>query len=140
MSKQDLIRQIIRHEGFKKFPYRCTAGKLTIGVGRNIDDVGISESEALFLLENDIDRVTAELRSRDYFQAVEGDDVRSRVLIDMAFNLGIAGLDKFRRTLDAVKRKDFVEASDLMLESRWATQVGQRARRLAEMMKTGREA
>lgn len=137
MDRFKLRAQLIANEGLKLKPYRCTAGKLTIGVGRNLEDVGISRDEAFYILNNDIDRVLDVLKTRDYFKAVEGDDVRARVLVDMAFNLGIAGLEKFTRTLDAVRRKDFVEASELMLESKWAAQVKGRALRLSKMMKTG---
>ena len=55
MNRQELARQLIVHEGLKLYPYRCSANKLTIGVGRNIEERGIAEDEALYLLNNDID-------------------------------------------------------------------------------------
>jgi len=63
--------------------------------------------------------------------------VRQRVLLDMAFNLGISGLLKFKRTLKAIRAKQYEKAAEMMLDSRWATQVGQRAKRLSKMMATG---
>ena len=51
---------LIRHEGLKLKPYLCTAGKLTIGVGRNIQDRGITYQEAMMLLENDIRLIKAQ--------------------------------------------------------------------------------
>ena len=117
-------------------PYRCTAGKLSIGIGRNLDDVGISEDEAHFLLDNDINRVIVALASAlPWF--VEMDEVRQRVLVDMGFNLGVPGLLKFKNTLAAVERKDYEAAAKGMLASKWARQVKGRAETLARWMRSG---
>lgn len=137
MNLEKLRNQLIEFEGIRFRPYRCTAGKLTIGVGRNLDDVGISVEEAYFLLDNDIKAVVASLNKYPFFTALEGDDVRQRVLVDMAFNLGVRGLLEFRQTLAAVEAKDFGLAARLMLASKWAGQVGRRARILSEMMRSG---
>jgi lysozyme len=118
-------------------PYRCTAGKLTIGVGRNLDDKGITQDEALFLLRNDIATVTTQLQKYDWY--INVDPIRRKVLIDMAYNLGITGLLQFRRMIAALERGDYEGAADQMLDSRWAEQVGMRATRLAEMMRSGRD-
>jgi lysozyme len=131
-----LVRQIELHEGTRLKPYRCTAGKLTIGVGRNLEDRGISLSEARILLANDLADVRNGLRNALPWVA-QLDDVRQRVLIDMAFNLGIQGLLAFKRTLKAVRQGQYQQAAAMMLQSRWATQVGQRAQRLSRMMATG---
>jgi lysozyme len=131
-----LVRQIELHEGTRLKPYRCTAGKLTIGVGRNLEDRGISLSEARILLANDLADVRNGLRNALPWVA-QLDDVRQRVLIDMAFNLGIQGLLAFKRTLEAVRQGQYQQAAAMMLQSRWATQVGQRAQRLSRMMATG---
>lgn len=129
--------QLVLHEGLRLEPYLCTANKLTIGVGRNLDDVGVSKSEAMFLLQNDINRVRTPLMRLAWFS--ELDEVRQKVVIDMAFNLGYKGLLGFRRTIAAIERKDYKAASREMMDSRWARQVGRRAQRLAEMMATGRD-
>lgn len=135
-SEAALVRQIELHEGTRLKPYRCTAGKLTIGVGRNLEDRGISLSEARILLANDLADVRNGLRNALPWVA-QLDDVRQRVLIDMAFNLGIQGLLAFKRTLEAVRQGQYQQAAAMMLQSRWATQVGQRAQRLSRMMATG---
>ena len=135
-SEAALVRQIELHEGTRLKPYRCTAGKLTIGVGRNLEDRGISLSEARMLLANDLADVRNGLRNALPWVA-QLDDVRQRVLIDMAFNLGIQGLLAFKRTLEAVRQGQYQQAAAMMLQSRWATQVGQRAQRLSRMMATG---
>lgn len=135
-DRQKLIQQLRRHEGERLKPYRCTAGKLTIGVGRNLDDRGITAEESVYLLNNDIDRVWTELNAR--LPWVAGlSDVRQRVLLDMAFNLGIDGLLKFRNTLIRVEAGNYQKAGEMMLDSLWAQQVGMRAQRLAKMMQTG---
>ncbi len=132
-----LVDDLIRDEGLKLKPYRCTAGKLTIGVGRNLDDVGISHQEALDLLTNDIVRVRAECAKQAWWPSVQGDQVRERAMLNMCFNLGIVGLSKFTNTLAAVKAKDWKRAAAGMRASLWAKQVGARAERLAVMMETG---
>ena len=131
-----LVRQIELHEGLRLKPYRCTAGKLTIGVGRNLEDRGITLSEARMLLANDLADVRNGLLNALPWVA-QLDDVRQRVLVDMAFNLGLQGLLEFKRTLAAVQAGQYQQAATMMLQSRWAKQVGQRAERLSRMMVTG---
>jgi len=130
-----MIELLILHEGLKLKPYRCTAGKLTIGIGRNLDDVGITESEAHYLAENDLWRVRMQL---DHFFPWRRtlDPVRQMVLMDMCFNLGIGRFCSFSRTLTHVKAGEYDAASKEMLDSLWASQVGQRAQRLSAMMRT----
>lgn len=130
-----LIDLIKLHEGLRLKPYQCTAGKTTIGYGRNLDDMGITEDEAEALLHNDISRVRRELAALDIGNGL--DDVRAAVVVDMCFNLGINRLLGFRNFLSALRAKDFERAAREMVDSRWYRQVGTRAERLVEMMKTG---
>ena len=113
-------------------------GKLTIGIGRNLDDVGLFPSEIDFLLINDIIRCHIDL-DRNIPWWVNLDDVRKRVLLDMCFNLGINGLLGFKNTLRLIFMGDFSQAAGNMLSSKWARQVGRRASRLAQMMQTGQD-
>jgi len=136
LSASQIMDMFIRDEGLRLKPYRCTAGKLTIGIGRNLDDRGIDELEAHSMFWHDFDRCRAECEQAFDFWP-ELDEVRQLVLINMCFNLGLAGLKKFKNTLAAVKRGDYIAASALMLQSLWAAQVGARAARLAQMMETG---
>ena len=137
MSYLDITRaQLMADEGNKRFPYRCTAGKLTIGVGRNLDDVGISDDEIKYLLNNDIYR--AEIAARTLFPSFDSlSDARKAVLINMAFNLGQTRLAGFKRLREAVEAKAWEQAAVEMLDSKWAVQVGQRAQRLAQQMRQG---
>jgi lysozyme len=125
------------HEGLRLKPYRCTAGKLTIGYGRNLDDRGITVPEAEFLLANDIQSATQDL-GRFAPWAFTLDPVRRAALLDMLVNLGQSRLGGFVKFLAALKAGDFHGASLEMLDSRWAAQVGQRALRLADMVRTGK--
>jgi len=128
--------QLIDHEGLELKPYRCTAEKLTIGVGRNIEDRGITEDEARYLLKNDIKIVEDELLEKK--AVVAGlDAVRQRVLVDMGFNLGIPTLLKFQNMWAAIEDEDFETAAEEAMDSRWAKQVGRRAERLCQAMATG---
>lgn len=132
----DLHNQLTRHEGLRLKPYRCTSGKLTIGIGRNLDDSGISEREAELMLENDILKLFAVLPEKiDFFN--ELDKVRADILVNMAFNMGVNGLLKFKKMLTAIDDGYFTRAAAEMLDSKWAFQVGDRALELAEQMKTG---
>ena len=129
--------QLILHEGLKLKPYRCTAGKLTIGVGRNLDDKGITCDEAMMLLRNDIEEITGQLERHSWYVALG--PVRRKVLIDMAFNLGMGGLLGFQKMIEALERGDYERAADEMVNSRWYGQVGERGRRLEAMMRTGED-
>jgi lysozyme len=128
-----LVADLTRDEGLRLKPYVDSVGKLTIGVGRNLTDVGISQDEAEYLLRNDI--AAAELlldRSIGWWRTL--DEVRQRVLINMAFNLGPRLLD-FQVTLGRIQARNFEGAAESMLQSKWAQQVGPRAQRLAELMR-----
>lgn len=128
---------LVLHEDERLKPYRCTAGKLTIGVGRNLDDVGITPEEAQFLLDNDIKRVNQELQ-RAFPWAAKLDPVRYAVLQDMCFNLGLARLKGFRKFLAAMAASDWQTAAFEMQDSAWYRQVKTRAVRLQNMVLTGR--
>lgn len=132
----ELQAQLVRHEGLRLKPYCDTVGKLTLGVGRNLDDVGITQAEAMTLLAGDVARAEAGLDARlPWWRTL--DPVRADVLVNMAFNLGIASLCGFDRTLAAVREGRWVDAADGMLASAWAKQVGGRAVELARQMRTG---
>lgn len=137
---KDLVKtMLVVDEGLRLKPYRDTVGKLTIGIGRNLDDVGISKDEAFYLLENDIQRAIQD--ATDIFGTsawLSLDEVRQAVILDMLFNLGKSRFLTFKKFIQAVKEKDFERAAEEMLDSRWARQVKKRAERLAYMMRTGK--
>ena len=137
-DREKLIDLIIYHEGLELKPYKCTAGHLTIGIGRNLDDRGITEDEARFLCQNDVDIVEQELTRKFPFIVGLG-DVRIRVLLDMAFNLGVPRLSAFSNMWAALEEGDYKQAAVEMLDSRWARQVGRRATNLSQMMETGED-
>ena len=135
-DRDTLMQELVRDEAVRLKPYRCTAGKLTIGVGRNIDDRGITQAEAMYLLNNDLAICESELT------AVlpnwrELSDTRQRVMLNMVFNLGRDRLSKFAKFIGCMKMGDFEGAAKEMMDSAWATQVGQRAVRLRDMMLRG---
>jgi len=148
MSK-DIIADLKRDEGRnvidgKHMPYKCSAGKLTIGYGRNLDDNGISEEEAIELLREDMYSASTEVEKLYYFDnTTKGVNiVRHNVLVNMIFNLGITRYKKFKKHIAAVKVQDWEEAANQMMDSSWykqvgSRQVGSRAKRLVEEMRTG---
>lgn len=136
MTPTDFEQMLIRHEGLKLKPYHCTAGKLTIGVGRNIEDMGITEDEAIYMLRNDVARFAAELaQAKPIVKTL--DDVRYYVLLNMAFNLGINRLLKFKKMWEAIEDQRYTDAALEMQDSRWCAQVGGRCSELAELMENG---
>ncbi len=160
---EKLLNHIKKSEGFMPKPYVCPGNKLSIGYGRNLDDVGISKSEAqylgikfpfelelriifnqrgisekeaTYLMINDLHNCLTQLyRNIEFFETL--DNARKDVLIDMCFNLGIGGLLKFKKTLEHIKNQEWMKAGDEMLCSKWAKQVGKRAITLSEIMKKG---
>lgn len=133
---KEIFKLLIHHEGVRLKPYRCPAGKLTIGVGRNLDDVGISKEEAYELLKHDISRAATDLFAT--FPWVKTlDEPRMGALVDMTFNMGISRLKTFKKFTNFMKNKDFKAAVAEMLDSKWAFQVGDRAKRLAQMVDRG---
>lgn len=144
-------QRLIIHEGLRLQPYRCSKGKLTIGVGRCLDtnpltveeekvvgdwQHGISRCSAIYLLRNDIKKTYTALKKQlDFFQNLDGE--RQYALIDMAFNLGINGVLKFRKMLNALKRHDYKTAAKECLASEYAKDVGTRAKRIADVIASG---
>ena len=128
-------QQLPIDEGKRSLPYKDTVGILTIGVGRNLEK-GLSDDEIALLLKNDI--AEADKAARAVFPAFDSlSEPRKAVLVNMAFNLGQARLAGFRNTLAAIAAGNYDKAADGMLASKWAVQVGQRAQRLAKVMRDG---
>lgn len=139
MKTSKLINQLKSDEGLKLKPYHCTAGKLTIGIGRNLDDVGITEDEAMLLLKNDLRRVAKALQERlPFFNDLN--PARKRAMVNMGFQLGVPGLIRFKNMLAAIERQDWDGAYKAALNSKWAKQdTPERALRVAERLKTGKD-
>ena len=135
-ERQALTDLLIRHEAVRLFPYTDSVGKITIGCGRNLTDVGISYAEAMLFLEHDIDAAITDLAAvfPGYLRL---DAVRQRVVTDMRFNLGPSRFRGFRRMIAALATGDYVHAAQHMRASKWFQQVKSRGVRLARMMETG---
>lgn len=143
--------RLTAHEGLRLMPYRCTKGKLTIGIGRNLDDNpptaeerralgdymhGITENAAKMLLRNDITRCYEYLkRSIKNFEELVPD--RQYALVDMCFQLGVKGFKKFKLMRKAIEERNFNLAATECLRSHYASQTPKRARKIASVIKTG---
>lgn len=125
-----------KHEGYRQFAYKDTVGKLTIGIGFNLDDVGLSLAESYLILNHRIEQLEIELE-RVFPWYHELDEVRQAVIIDMAYNLGVPKLKTFVTTLGFVKDGEYQQAARQMLGTLWAKQVKGRAKTLARMMQSG---
>ena len=132
-----LIEQLKIHEGFRSNVYTCSGGKKTVGYGRNLQDIGISEEEAEMLLKNDIYEATNQLLNAFPFMATFS-DVRISAMINFTFNVGIGTVRKFSNTIEYLKNEDWEAAADEMMDSKWAEQVGNRAIQITEQIRTSR--
>tara|TARA_B110000114_G_scaffold50110_1_gene53200 strand:+ start:3303 stop:3722 length:420 start_codon:yes stop_codon:yes gene_type:complete len=125
------------HEGYEQYPYTCSMGVVTIGYGRNLESRGLTEEEAAYLLQCDVKLAEGELLDQyDYYWNLSGE--RKAVLIDMMVNLGSTRLRKFKKMHLALELRDYSLAAVEMLDSRWARQVGQRSKTLAQIMITNK--
>jgi len=132
----DLKKQLELHEGFRKHPYKCTAGKVTIGFGRNLDDVGISRVEAGILLEYDV-LIAIEELEKVFPNFSTFTDVRRIALIDMMFNLGASRFVKFKKMILAIRAEHWEHAASEAVNSRWYSQVGDRAKTIVNQLYVG---
>jgi len=132
----NLKQTLKRHEGLRLKPYWCSAGKLTIGYGRNLDDVGITQKEAEYLLDNDIAMAGNDLMTvlPDLWKYSQ---TRQAVLMNMLFNLGKTRFVGFKKFIQAVKDEDWKGAAREMEDSKWYKQVGKRAKELQKALLEG---
>lgn len=128
---------IYKHEGMKLKPYRCTAGKLTIGCGRNLSDKGISIDEALYMLDNDLRECEADLKIifPDEWKGLS--ENKQAALVDMRFNLGAQGFRKFKRLISAVKTSNWTLAKFSIENSLYYKQVQNRAKDNVKLLEEG---
>lgn len=134
-SIKDYIKE---NEGLRLKPYRCLADKLTIGYGRNLDDVGISKTEAEYMLAGDIGRCFESLTAifgQPLFMGLSYN--RKMVLVDMVFNLGTTRFLRFEKLIRAVRYSNFVEAANQILDSKYAKQLPNRSEKNYRFMLRG---
>jgi len=127
---------LLEWEGYKPFIYKCTQDVWTVGVGRVVEEgkgPGLSRDEAMYLLRNDIERVTGELESKfPWFSDLSQD--RKTAIVSMAFQLGMNGLLKFKNALKSMEEGDFEAAAANFLDSLWAKQTPNRASQVAALI------
>jgi lysozyme len=133
VDRAKLTKQLIEHEGMRLKPYKCTAGKLTIGVGRNLESNGILTDEAFLMLDNDISICEFDM-NKLFYDFMEFPENVKLVLIDMRFQLGPSGFRKFKNMIIAAKEKDWSEMVMQMKDSAWYNQVPNRAQELIRMV------
>ena len=133
MDYDRLKKQLVVHEGLELKPYKCTANKTTIGVGRNIEEVGISEDEAMYLLNNDIKNVVAQCQATfSWFDGLT--DIRKEAIVNLVFNMGLSTFCKFKKTISYIEQGLYELAGTELLDSNYARQVGQRSVDVANMI------
>ena len=136
-----LIETLKRHEGVKYYVYKHHLGYETIGVGRCLKQgvgLGLTHDEVDYLLMNDINRCLEELDAAfPWFKDLT--EIRREAMINLCFNLGLTRLRKFEKALAAMSIHNYEEAANEFLDSRWAKQVGNRAKEVTEMIRTGEQ-
>ena len=130
-----LKERIKRHEGKRYKPYEDSVGVLTVGYGRNLRDVPFSENEIELMFENDFRN--AQNGAESFIAYQQMNELRRGVLIEMVFQMGVAGVNKFRKFLAASYDRDWTRAADEMLNSKWAKQTPERAKELAKLFMRG---
>jgi len=136
MNLTRLEKRLAEHEGTRLKPYKDSVGKLTIGIGRNLDDNGISKDEAYYMLSNDI-RIAVDICLKLFQNFKMLGDIRQEILVEMAFQLGESGLSKFKKMIKAVTAWDFKTAAKEGRNSKWYKQVPKRAEELMQILETG---
>lgn len=130
MNVQDLLK---RHEGVRLKPYRDTVGKLTIGAGRNLDDVGLHPNEVDVLLQNDINIAWDACAIYPWFLSLS--DARKAACIDLMFNMGPGKFRQFTKFISAMAANNWQDAGDELVDSLWYRQVGQRGVEVVNLLK-----
>lgn len=134
--RQKLRGLLLQHESYRQFPYTDTTGHLTIGIGRNLSDRGISQNEAFTLLDDDIIYFSSKLNSVLPFYS-ELDEIRQLVLIDICFNVGLNGFLGFKNFLGFINKKDWENAGKELLDSKAAHQCPERYKNLYDILISG---
>lgn len=126
------------HDGLEFTQGDLLTGKLTIGWGRNLNDRGITKEEAQYLFDNDLDYVEAAARKAfPWFASL--DPVRQDVIVNLCFNIGIGGVQGFKRMIAAIERHDWPQAAWELSNSQWKSQVGrERHDMLTEALEYGK--
>lgn len=136
MDIQSIKSDLKAEEGFRSKPYKDIVGKTTIGYGRNLDDVGVTQQEAEVMLDNDIQKSIHDLQAHlSWFDTLSTN--RQRALVEMCFQMGITGLLGFHKMLLHMQKGEFREAKFEGLSSKWALQVPKRASRILSLIENG---
>ena len=130
-----MIEKIASEEGFRKTLYECTAGKQTIGYGFNLEADGIPEPVARYWLQYNINHLRAVLAGFDFYDGL--DEARKTVLVDMAYQMGVSGMLRFKSMIKDIKVGAWDSAAKSLLDSKYARDSPNRAKRNAETMRTG---
>ena len=138
IALEKLKARLIADEGKVRHAYTDSEGWITIGVGRLVDQRrggGLSDDEIDYLLMNDIRKAEALARTYPWYESL--DWPRQAVIVCMLFQLGLVGLNGFKKMREALERQDYATAAIEMLNSRWQQQTSARAKRMADVMRTG---
>lgn len=125
-----LVEQIKVSEGFRGESYLDSLDIPTIGFGTRLP---LSEAEAELILQFRLNQKISHLLEMKPI-VLTLTQSRQEVLFEMAYQLGVNGLLKFKNMWRAIEDNDYATASAEMLNSRWHSQTPNRAEKLAKIM------
>jgi lysozyme len=133
---ETLLQMVARHEGFRAHIYQDGEGHPTIGYGQRLDGAGITEVQALALLQAKLNELSHELSFQAWYRALNGP--RQCAIDDMAYTLGVEGVLEFKDMTAALTVEQWVVAAEAIRASKWYAQAPARAGEVAEIIETGR--
>lgn len=134
--KGKLRQLLVKHEGYKQFPYKDSVGKITIGIGRNLSDRALETTIIDEMFENDIDYFFKFLSDKLYWFNQLNDN-RKIAIIDMCFNLGTIKFLTFKKMFLCLECHDWEGAYNQIISSDYAKEVGKRAQDIANIILKG---
>lgn len=141
MDYQAVKDRIKKHEGFRNTVYSDSLGKATIGYGHLLtedDDFeeGIQYDKSLLEILFDKDFNRAAYNAEQLLEGIDICDTAREIIVEMVFQLGIGGVSKFKKMFEALRKKDYNEAAEQMLDSQWRVQTPKRCEELSSLMRS----
>tara|TARA_Y100001963_G_scaffold120962_1_gene169175 strand:- start:465 stop:887 length:423 start_codon:yes stop_codon:yes gene_type:complete len=135
MTFSNLIKSIKESEGYRARVYKCTEGYDTIGYGFAIKDLKLTRDVCDIILKEKLLKINNILENRfDWYPTAP--IVIQDVVVEMVYQLGYTGFSKFKKTIYYLETEQYTEAADEMLDSLWARQTPNRAKKLSEKVRS----
>lgn len=131
MITEDLIQAVKESEGYRSRVYKCTEGYDTIGYGFAIKDLELDKEVCEIILHKKLEKMSEYAIKKMPFLVLMPLVIQD-VILEMCYQIGVDGVTKFKKTLALIENEEFKKASVEMLDSKWAKQTPNRAKKLSE--------